>query len=91
MTTKHSPLSVLTGQALKMAQTLKAAERGELGGKFAERIEAARRGETLKVGVVMDDKVITLTMPWSAIAGTSEAGLTEYILRLMQEKREVAH
>jgi hypothetical protein len=88
MTTKHSPLRVLKAQADKIAQTLKAAERGEkIDVRFAEKINAAREQESFKVGIVMDDKVITIEMPWETIRGTSEVGLAEYILVQMREAR----
>lgn len=92
MTTKHSPVGQLKAQARKIAATLKAAERGhKIDVRFAEKIAAARANPSLKVGVVMDDKSITLDLPWRTIRETSEAGLVEYIVRLMQEARDVGH
>ena len=89
MTTKHSPLRTLKAQANKIAATLKAAERGEeIDVRFAERIEAARGQKTFKVGIVMDDKIITINMPWATINSTSETGLAEYILKHMREARD---
>lgn len=89
MTSKHSPLGVLRGQADKIAATLKAAERGDkIDVRFAAKINAARANESFKVGIVMDDKVITLEMPWATIRDTNEAGLSEYILRQMSEARD---
>lgn len=89
MTTKHSPLSALKAQADKIAATLKAAERGEkIDGQFAEKIAAARKQDSFKVGIVMDDKVITIDMPWATIRSTGEVGLSEYILRQMRETRD---
>jgi hypothetical protein len=88
MTTKHSSLSQLKAQADYIAQMLKAFERGEkIDVKFAEKIEAARGKETFKIGIVMDDKVITLDIPWSTLRGTSETGLALYILNQMRETR----
>lgn len=92
MTTKHSPLSALKAQADKIAETLKAAERGEkIDVRFAQKIDAARSKETFKVGIVMDDKVITIEMPWATIRSTSEVGLAEYILNQMRETRNVVN
>jgi hypothetical protein len=92
MTTKHSPLSALKAQADKIAATLKAAERGEKTDiRFAEKVAAARNKESFKVGIVMDDKIITIEMPWATIRATSEAGLSEYIVKQMRELRETAH
>jgi len=91
MTTKHSPLRVLKAQADNIAATLKAAERGEkIDVRFAEKIEAARATDSFTVGIVMDDKVIKIEMPWVTIRETSEVGLAEYILRQMRESRETA-
>ena len=91
MTTKHSPLSRIKAQADKIAATLKAAERGEkIDVRFAEKIAAARKQDSFVVGVVMDDKVIKITMPWTTIRETSEVGLAAWILDQMREARETA-
>lgn len=88
MTTKHSPLSALRAQADKIAAAIKGAERGDkIDIRFAEKIEAARAKPSFKVGIVMDDKVITLDMPWATIRGMTERGLAEYILMQMQERQ----
>lgn len=92
MTTKHSPLSALKAQADKIAATLKAAERGEkIDVRFAEKIDAARAKESFKVGIVMDDKIIIVEMPLATIRSTSEAGLSEYIVRQMREARDAVN
>lgn len=83
MTTKHSPLRQLQAQADKIAATIKAAERGEI-----EMKPGAADKESLKFGVVMDDKIITVEMPWDTIRATSEAGLSAYILKHMREQRD---
>jgi hypothetical protein len=89
MTTKHSPLRVLKAQADKCAAMLKAFERGEpVEPRFAAQIAAARGRETFKFGIVMDDKIITVDMPWATIDSTGEVGLSEYILKLMREQRD---
>jgi hypothetical protein len=91
MTTKNSPLSVLKAQADKIAATLKAAERGEkVDARFAEKIADACNKDSFNVGIIMDDKIITLEMPWVTIRSADEAGLAEYILKQMQETRDVA-
>lgn len=88
MTTSQSPLRVLKAQADKVAATLKAAERGEpIDIRFAEKIAAARGRESFKFGIVMDDKVITIDMPWELINNTSEVGIAEYILKQMRGAR----
>jgi hypothetical protein len=92
MTTKHSPLSALKAQADKIAATLKAADRGEkIDVRFAEKIDAARGKDVFKVGIVMDDKVIMIDMPWATIRSASEAGLSEYIVRQMREARDAVN
>lgn len=89
MTTKHSPLRALKAQSDKIAATLKAAERGEkIDVQFAQKIDEARSRDSFSVGIVMDDKVIKIDMPWAKIRSTSEVGLSEYILRLMREARD---
>ena|SRR5579859_1505573 len=95
MTTSRSPRSTLSrfarlkAQAEGIAAAVKAAERGEkIDIRFAEKIEAARSKESLKIGIAMDDKVIILEMPWTTIREASEAGLAEYILKQMLGKRE---
>ena len=92
MTTKHSPLSALKAQADKIAETIKRAERGEqINVRFAEKIDTARGKESFKVAIVMDDKIITIDMPWFTIRNSSEAGLSEYIVRQMREARDVVN
>ena len=92
MTTKHSPLRVLKGQADGIAKMLKAAERGEeIDARYADKVAEARSRETLKFAVMMDDKIITIEMPWTKIQSTSETGLSEYILKQMRESREAVH
>jgi hypothetical protein len=92
MTTKHSPLSALKAQADKIAATLKAAERGEnIDVRFAEKINAARDKESFKIAIVMDDKIITIEMPWTMIHSTTETGLAEYVLNQMRESRQTTH
>lgn len=89
MTTKHSSPSVLRAQADKIAATLRAAERGEkIDAWSADKIAEARGKEWFKIGIVMDDKVITIDMPWSLIRGSTESGIAEYILKQMSEARE---
>lgn len=89
MTTKHSPLRLLRLQADKIAAMLKAAERGDkINARFAEKIAEARTRDSFKCGIVMDDKVLTLELPWATVRNTSEAGLSEYIVRQMRELRD---
>ena len=92
MTTSHSPLSALKAQADRIAATIKAAERGEkIDLRFAQKIEEARGKESFKVGIFMDDKVITIDMPWVTIRDTTEVGLAEYILKQMRGARDAVN
>lgn len=89
MTTARSPLRILTQQANRIAKALKQAERGEPiandpGGKIAASLA---RG-AVKFAVVMDDKVISIEMPWTLIRETSERGISEYVLQQMKEARD---
>lgn len=71
---------------------LKAAERGEkIDVRFAAKISEARGRDSFKFGIVMDDKVITVDMPWETIRATGEAGLSEYIIKQMKNSRITAH
>lgn len=89
VTTKNSPKHVLQAQANKITNLLKAAERGErIDVAFAAKVHEARNKPAIKIGVVMDDKIITLEIPWATIRETTEAGLAEYILGLMRESRD---
>jgi hypothetical protein len=89
VTTSQSPLRALKAQADGIAQKLKAYERGEkLAFHFAEKIEAARDKPSFTFGVVMDDKVIKIEMPWTTMRETSEVGLAEYILKQMRGSRD---
>lgn len=93
MTTSQSPLRVLKAQADKIAEKLKAAERGERieGGTYPEKVEAARAKESIKVAIFMDDKIVSLDLPWSVISATNQAGLSEYILKQMKGARDALH
>lgn len=89
MTTARSPLRALKAQADKMAAALKATERGEatFGDDVGGKIAASRARGSITFGVVMDDKVLKIEMSWATIRETSEAGISEYILKQMREDR----
>lgn len=88
MTSKHSPVGVLKAQADRIADMICTAERGEpVDTNFAAKIAAARDHESIKIGIVMDDKIITLHLPWSVIRSSGQAGLSAYILDQMRETR----
>lgn len=86
MTTARSPLSKLKKQADRIAMALKQAERGEpIAHDPAGKIAAARQRDSVKFAVVMDDKIFSVDMTWETIRATSEAGISEYIVRQMRE------
>lgn len=92
MTTKNSPRRKLKAQADKIASVLKRAERGEpIEAMFATKIAEARAKESFKTGIVMDDKVIILELPWTVVRDTTEAGLSEYIVDQMREARDAVN
>lgn len=88
MSTTRTPLRVLQAEANKIAAQLKAIDRGErVSGPYAEKVEAARGNPALMFGIVMDDKVIQVEMPWSKLRETSEAALSAWLLRYMKGTR----
>ena len=90
MTTRHSPLRILKEQAERIAEMICKAERGEpVDATFAAKIAEARANESVKIGIVMDDKIITLDLPWPVIRRSGKAGLSAYILEQMRETRRV--
>ena len=92
MTTKHSPLRVLKAQADRIAAVLKAIDRGdEIETPFAEKIKAARSRNIFKFGIIMDDAVITIEMPWEKVRTMSEVGIAEYILQQMRRSRDAVN
>lgn len=90
MTTKHSPLRILRAQADRIADMICKTERGEpVDASFAAKIAEARSKEAVKIGIVMDDKVITLELPWSVIRSSGRVALAAYVLDQMRETRRV--
>ena len=88
MTTKYSPIDLLKAQADKITNVLKAAERGEkIDVKFAKKIKEARNKKVITVGIVMDDKIIKIDIPWTAIRDNNEIQLSTFILNQMLEIR----
>ena len=93
MTTARSPLRKLKAQADEIAARLKAMERGEPSGVAdpAGKVAAARTRESITFGVVMDDKILKIKMPWATLKALSEAGISEWILKHMREARDPVH
>lgn len=86
MTTKHSPPRELKAQATKIAQHLKVTAAGKSTlPDPAGKISASLARGSVKFGIVMDDKVVTITAPWDLIRESDEAALTEWILKQMAE------
>lgn len=91
MTTSHSPLRMLKAQSDQIARTIKAAERGEpIAPEFARKLAEARLRDSFVLGVLMDDKVLKITIPWATVRETSEVALSEYVLKQMRGARDQA-
>lgn len=89
MTTKNSPIHQLRKQARVIAEVLAKAERGErIEAKFADKLYAARNNPGVKIGVVMDDKIVIIEMEWVKIKGTTLHAMEEYIVGLMREQQD---
>lgn len=92
MSTSHSPLKKLKTEAARIAKQLKMLAAGKsTANDPAGKIKAALARETVNFGIVMDDKVLTVEMPWSQIRETSEAGIAEWILDYMRDARAQSH
>lgn len=88
MTTKNSPRSALKIQADRMAKVLKGFLAGTIpDGPFVQKLKDALDKPSIKFGIVMDDKVLTIEMPWSVIRETGEREISEWIISKMAEER----
>lgn len=74
MTTKLSPPEYLRKQAREIAYTIKG-------------IRGPYTLPGTEIGIVMDDKLVKISITWEKINATSHAALAEYIFHLMQESR----
>jgi hypothetical protein len=83
MTTSASSEAALRAQATRIVAVLKAAERGEAAGPA---MVEARKRDAVKFGIVMDDKVISMSLTWTYIRDNDPIGIVEYIIRHMQGK-----
>lgn len=89
MSTKNSPLSKLKAEADNIARHLAAFERGDpVDPSFAAKMQAARANPSVKFAIIMDDKIITLEIPWTTIKSSGEVAMSEYILKQMREQRD---
>lgn len=92
MSTSNSPVAVIRQQAEKMADMLRAAERGEpVPPPIEQTIREARGRPSITIGIVMDDKVVRIEIPWEKIKNTGRHALTEYIVRLMRGQQDTMH
>jgi hypothetical protein len=82
MTTASTPVAALKRQADQIAAMLKKCECGEINGP---KIEAARQTPSLKFGVIMDDKLVSIDMPWTVIRENGEVALSAYVLEQMRK------
>ncbi len=92
MSTKNSPLIVLRTEARGIATNLKRAADGvSIGNDPQGKIAASKAKGFVKIAIVMDDKTITLDIPWKDIEKLTHAQLSEFILDLMMETRKTTH
>ena len=85
MSTAQSPTWKLKAEADKMAKIIKSVERGEkVAADPAGKMAAALARGSVKFGIVMDDKIITIDMPTATIRETDEAGISEWIVEHMR-------
>lgn len=93
MTTKDSPLEDLKAQADNIATMLKNAEAGVFPQHIPniKKVMEARSNPTIKVGIVMDDKVLAPELEWATIRGMSHHELSRWIVRQMREQTTDVH
>jgi len=92
MSTARSPLRKLKAEADRMAELLKKASLGEpIDVQFAHKIAEALQRDEIVFAIFMDDKVVKITMPWHVIEETSQAGISEFILKQMRDSRDQVH
>jgi hypothetical protein len=80
MTTSNSPIHELRVQAERIANRLKALERGE----NIPGLMPLRKLEKIKIGLVQDDKITQVEFTWERIKETDEEALIEYILMILK-------
>ncbi len=85
MTTSASPLAKLKAQADQIATRLKGMVSADPA-TLPDKVRAALDKPAIKFGIVMDDKIITVEMPWATIRETDEAGISAWIVEHMRGK-----
>lgn len=76
------------GQAESIAKVLKIIEAGgTFPGTLAEKAKAARLKDRVKFGVVTDTKVVIVEVLWTTIKQSSEAALSAYITKVVENAR----
>lgn len=87
MTTAKSPPAALRAQACKIADTLKRSVAGE---KIAPdplgKIPASKERGYLDFAIVMDDKIVSIKVPWKTLEESTHAQLSEFIYRQMSQE-----
>lgn len=73
MTTKDSPPEKIHAQAVKIAKRLK--------------LMVPDHKPHVKIGIIMDDKVLTIKMTWEKLASLTEAELVVAICAYMREEK----
>lgn len=88
MTTKNSPAAYIKVQADTMAKMLKQIAAGKLpSGWDKSKVAAALLKDSIVVGIVMDDNVLKLTIPWTIIRTYTEEAISEWIAQQMKDER----
>lgn len=88
MTTKNSPAAYIKVQADTMAKMLKQIAAGKLPkGWDKSKVAAALLKDSIVVGIVMDDNVLKLTIPWTIIRTYTEEAISEWIAQQMKDER----
>lgn len=82
MTTSKSSLRALKAQADSIAKMLKDTERDGTASP------AAKAKDAIRVGIVMDDKIITMDISWKTIHDISELALSTFIVDHMRRPLE---
>jgi hypothetical protein len=74
VSTKDSPPALIHAQAVRVAHEMK---------KMPLRSNGK---DTFKVGIAMDDKILTVELPWDDLEKLTEAELVPVICSLMREE-----
>lgn len=87
MTTSKSPPDVIRAQAHRIAETLKKVADGGIinvsdpNGKLKASLEKG----VVDFGIVMDDKIVKIEIPWETVRVHTQQSLCDWIFRLMSD------